>query len=130
MAVGVGARDGVVADVGVQIERLRVGQVGIGDGFGLLGPTFDRPNTSGTNMGDPPLAATTGTGPSHQITPKSSIRAVSYLLVCRIGVLPLQSRLFLQEADNYAQVDFGRHINGQHPGLHSLVTAAKVAEFR
>ena len=38
VAVRVGARDGVVADVGVQIERLRVEEVGIWDGFGLLGP--------------------------------------------------------------------------------------------
>ena len=38
MAVDVGAGDGVVADVGVEVEGLGVGEVGIGDGFGFVGP--------------------------------------------------------------------------------------------
>jgi len=38
VAVRVGAGDGVVADVGVEVEGLGVGEVGIGDGFGLVGP--------------------------------------------------------------------------------------------
>ena len=38
MTIYVGAGDGVVADVGIEIEGLGVGEVGIGDGFGFFCP--------------------------------------------------------------------------------------------
>src|SRR6185437_6449597 len=38
VAVGVETGDGVVEDVAVEVERLGIGQVGVGDGLGGFGP--------------------------------------------------------------------------------------------
>src|SRR6185437_7707768 len=38
VAVGVEAGDGIVEDVAVEVEGLGIGQVGVGDGLGELGP--------------------------------------------------------------------------------------------